>query len=134
MYKLIKITNAGCNVPEPMRLSLKNDTVCDRGVPFYLSDGTFTPVTSGTKRLPTHMTICESDGKDVLCYEITSQMVFAVKAEGSPADMTVGSEYLLSANGTAVSLTKATGDLRGALLLSKNGASKAGDEILVAFR
>ena len=134
MYKLIKITNTGTNVPEPMRLPLSEAASCERAVPFYTENGILTPVNASATRLPTHMTICEVNGKDVLCYEITPQMVFGVKTASSPDAMTVGTEYVLSADGSAVSASKVTGSLRGAVLLSKDGAKNAGDEVFVAFR
>ena len=48
--------------------------------------------------------------------------------------MTVGTEYLLSADGTAISATAVSGDKRGALLVDKLGAHTAGDTVCVAFR
>ena len=42
--------------------------------------------------------------------------------------------YLLSEDGKSVTATKVSGSLRGAVLLSKNGAKASGDEIFVSFR
>ena len=48
--------------------------------------------------------------------------------------MTVGSEYLLSADGMSMSATEAASGKRGAVLVSKAGAAVSGDTLLVRFR
>ena len=134
MYNLIKITSSGVNVPEHVRLTLATEASLERAMPFYLENGALVPVTAATTHLPTHMTVKAVDGKDVLCYEILPQMVFSVKASGDPTAMTIGTEYVLSENGESVTSTKVSGSVRGAVLLSENGAKTAGDEIFVSFR
>lgn len=135
MYKLIKITNSGCNVPEPVRFTLTHSASCERGMPFFVDDGILLPVSSSTNRLPTHITILPLNGdKEVLCYEVTPHMIFSVKTSAPIEFMNVGAEYLLSDNGHTITSTKVTGSQRGAVLISKNGAKELGDEVLVAFR
>lgn len=134
MYKLIKITNSGCNVPEPVRFTLAHGASCERGMPFFVDDGILLPVSSSTTRLPTHVAILPVAGKEVLCYEVTPHMIFSVKTSAPVEFMNVGAEYLLSDNGETITATKVTGNQRGAVLISKNGAKEMGDEVLVAFR
>ncbi len=136
MYKLIKITNTGCNVPEPMRMPFMATATCTRGTPFYVENGVYAAVHSTSKRLPTHVSLeAIKSKKELLCYQITPQMVFSVKTSGSPIAMSVGVEYLLSEDGKTLTTNKAAlGDYRGAVLVAKNGAKEIGDEVFVSFR
>ena len=134
MYTLIKITATGANVPEYTRIFLEAHAACERGMPFLLENGALVPFGNGSTRLPTHMTVTPLDGKETLSYEISPAMVFSVKVSGDPSGMSIGTEYLLSEDGKSVTSTKVSGSLRGAVLLSKNGAKASGDEIFVSFR
>ena len=134
MYKLIKITSSGCNVPERTRIPFSESASCERATPFYIENGVLVAVNASSTRLPTHVTVSPVSGTEALAYEISPQMVFAVKADGDPLSMHIGTEYLLTADGKSVTSTKVSGSLRGAVLLSKNGAKKTGDEIFVSFR
>ena len=134
MYNLIKITSSGVNVPEYTRILLASHAASERAMPFLLENGAFIPFNASSTRLPTHMTVGALDGTELLSYEITPTMVFSVKVSGDPSEMKIGTEYLLSTDGKSVTSTKASGSLRGAVLLSKNGAKATGDEIFVSFR
>ncbi len=134
MYNLIKITSSGINVPEYTRIPLATHAISERAMPFHLENGAFIPFGSASTSLPTHMTAAALDGTEVLSYEITPTMVFSVKVTGDPSGMKIGTEYVLSGDGRSITSTKVSGALRGAVLLSKNGAKKTGDEIFVSFR
>lgn len=134
MYKLIKITSSGVNVPEYTRISLAAHATSERAMPFLLENGAFVPFDASSTRLPTHMTVAALDGTEALSYEITPTMVFSVKVNGTPSAMKIGTEYLLSADGKSITSTKVSGSIRGAVLLSKNGAKATGDEVFVSFR
>ena len=134
MFKLLKITNSGANVPEPERLSLSTQSTVSRGAPAYLKDGKMIALNSASETLPTHIAVRAISGKNALCYHVTPDMVFETQVAADPTNMVVGSEYLLSSDGSFVSATKVSGTVRGATLLSKNGATKLGDKIIVAFR
>ena len=135
MYHLIKIKNARTNVPEPMRLALAAPVTVARGIPFTVKGGLLTVCNDKSTDAPTHITL--SGGRDesfVLCYEVTPDMIFETHVTASPAAMTVGTEYLISADGKSIMPSAATGSLAGAVLIDKSGAEKAGDKLLVAFR
>ena len=134
MYNLIKITSSGVNVPEHLRIPLCAPASCDRATPFFLESGVLVPFSHTSTHLPTHVTVARVEGSEALAYEILPAMVFSVKVSGDPADMKIGTEYLLSEDGKSVTATKVSGSLRGAVLLSKNGAKASGDEIFVSFR
>jgi len=134
MYKLIKILNAGINVPEPVRITLDSAVTVSRGMPVIISGGALTVLSDKATSLPTHVTLAPVDGKEVLCFAVTPDMVFETTASAAPTAMKVGNEYLLSADGSAVSATAVSGSLRGAVLMNKNGASAAGDSLLISFR
>jgi len=135
MYHLIKIKNARTNVPEPMRLALASPVTVGRGIPVTVKEGLLTVCNDKSTVPPTHITL--SGAKDesfVLCYEVSPDMVFETHVTASPADMKLGTEYLISADGKSIGATAVTGSLAGAVLVDKCGAEKAGDRLLVAFR
>ena len=134
MYKLIKIFGARHSTPKPLHISLKNAASVTRCMPVRISAGTLRPFSRKADFLPTHITLADSEGKEVQCYAITPDMVFEIKAAEAPDTMTVGNEYLLSHDGKSVSATPASHSLRGATLMNKTGARQAGDTILIAFR
>ena len=134
MYKLIKILNARTNVPETVRMTLEEDTAVMRGTAVCIKDGILSAFTEKSTMLPTHVVLADANGKEILCYAVTPDMVFEIPVSVSPADMKVGTEYLLTENGSHLSATVASGSLRGAHLMNKNGASQKGDTLLVSFR
>lgn len=134
MYRLIKIFGKRQNAPEPLRIPLKKAASVTRGTPVRFEEGALRPFSREANFLPTHMTLADSEGKEVLCYAVTPDMVFEISVAEPPHTMKVGNEYLLSHDGKAVSATLADGSLRGATLMNKTGAKQAGDTILVAFR
>jgi hypothetical protein len=134
MYKLIKILNARINVPEIERISLESAVTVCRAMPVIIAGGTLTVFSSKSERLPTHMTLADTSGKEVFCYPLTPDMVFEVSAAQDPTGMKVGSEYLLSEDGKSITAAAASGGYRGATLMNKNGAKATGDSLLVSFR
>ncbi|MBE6655967.1 MAG: hypothetical protein E7609_03720 [Ruminococcaceae bacterium] len=134
MFHLIKILNGRIGVPEPERITLTTATSARYGTLAILKDGALTPFTATSSALPTHLILKDSTGNEVLAASITPDMLFEVKVSAAPTAMTVGTEYLLSADGTAVSATAVSGGKRGAQLVDKMGARAAGDSLCVAFR
>lgn len=135
MFILKKITNAGSNVPEPVRLSLNDIADIPAARPVRLWNGSLNQVTISSSFLPTHMTMQRVNGKEALCYEITPNMIFEATVASSPASMKIGTEYSLTLDGDAITSDK-TEDIgtKGATLIDKNGATKAGDRVLISFR
>lgn len=133
MFKLLKITNSGTNVPEPVRLSLASSASASIGAAVHLKDGKLTALNGASELLPTHVTLCAVSGKTAICYEVTPNMIFETTVTADPSSMTIGSEYLLSGD-SCLSNLKPSGTVRGAVLISKGNATKAGDKVVVAFR
>ena len=134
MFHLTKILNGRTGVPEPQRVSLGSAVTVKYGTLAIIKDGALIAFNASSTALPTHLILADSEGKEVLAAPITPDMRFEVKASASPAAMTVGTEYLLNADGTAVSATVAASGKRGALLVDKLGAKASGDKLCVAFR
>ena len=135
MFHLTKILNGRANVPECERVSLFTEVTVPYGTPVSIRGGTLTVTDGSATALPTHIVLADALGEDtVLAAPITGDMIFEVPVTASPASMAVGTEYLLSANGTALTATAASSGKRGATLVEKMGAVAAGDLVRVAFR
>ena len=133
MFTLIKIENSGRNVPEPLRLAVSAAVNAPYGTPLSVKGGTATPLTASTTAAATHILLANANGTSLLCARVTPDMVFEVPLSAAPSAMKVGTEYALSADGSAVSATAVSGSVRGAILVDTCGAAKAGDKILVRF-
>lgn len=134
MFHLTKILNGRIGVPEPQRILLSTAVTVKYGMLAIIKDGALTVFNASSTALPTHLILSDSEGREVLAAPVTPDMRFEVKTSASPAAMTVGTEYLLNADGTAVSATAAASGKRGACLIDTMGAKTAGDRIVVAFR
>ena len=134
MFHLIKILNGRMGVPEPERIRLSSAITVKYGTLAIIKDGALTPMSAASTSLPTHLILADSEGTVVLASPITPDMRFEAKLSAAPTAMTVGSEYLLNTDGTAVSATVASGGKRGALLIDKTDAKAIGDTVCVAFR
>lgn len=133
MFHLLKILNGRTGVPEPSRITLSAAASVKYGTPVIISGGTLTKMSAASTALPTHLVLADSEGKEVLATPIFPEMVFEVPVATSPASLAEGKEYLISADGLSLSATAADSSKRGALLLSKRGATKAGDTVTVRF-
>lgn len=135
MFHLIKILNGRAGVPEPERVPLSTPVTVAYGDLAVIKGGTLVKADATLATLPTHLILADAENAaEVLASPITPEMIFEAPAAALPTAMTVGSEYLLSADGKAVSATAVTSGKRGATLVSKAGAHLAGDNLLVAFR
>ena len=135
MFHLIKILNARTGTPEPMRIPLSTPATVEYGTPVLIKGGTLAKCDAAATALPTHLILADAvNESEVLASPISPEMVFEVPASALPTAMTVGSEYLLGADGKSVSATAVSSGKRGATLLSKAGATHVGDNLLVAFR
>lgn len=135
MFHLIKILNGRAGVPEPERIPLTSPVNVEYGTPVVIRGGALTKCDATATALPTHIILADAKNEsEVLASPISPEMLFEVPASASPTAMTVGSEYLLSTDGKTVSATAVSSGKRGATLVSKAGATLAGDNLLVAFR
>lgn len=134
MFHLVKILNGRVGVPEPERIALTAAATVSYGTPVIIKGGTLTKMSNAATSLPTHLVLADSTEKTVLAAPISPEMVFEVPVSAAPTAMTVGSEYLLSADGMSISTTEAASGKRGAVLVSKAGAAVSGDTLLVRFR
>ncbi len=133
MFHLVKILNGRVGVPEPERITLTAAATVSYGTPVIIKGGALTKMSNASTALPTHLVLADSTGKTVLAAPISPDMVFEVPVSAAPTAMAVGSEYLLSADGMSVGATEASSGKRGAVLVSKAGATASGDNILVRF-
>ena len=134
MFHLSKILNGRIGVPEPERIALSTAATVKYGTLAIIKGGALTVFDATATALPTHLILSDSEGKEVLAAPISLDMIFEAKTSASPTAMAVGSEYLLSSDGSAVSATAVSSGKRGATLVSRVGALAAGDTVLVAFR
>lgn len=127
MFKLIKILGGRINVPEPECFpSGGPGTVADQ--PAVVSGGYLSPCGETIK--PTHITIGEENNNKKYGYAITPEMIFEVPINGSPVGLCEGDKVTIESSNGTVTATK-TGGV--ATIVSMNGATKAGDKILVKF-
>ncbi len=133
MFKLIKIQNAGVNLPEPIKMS-KGNTKINIGSALVLSAGKVTAPAATAKPAYIAMETASSDQSEVLCYEIFPNMLFETTVNASPASLKEGDKVTLGFDGdscaSCVTATTTNGIASIAELL---GASAAGDKITVKF-
>lgn len=127
MFKLLKIENGRINVPEPEMLTLGADM--SEGTVCVISGGVLT--LAGATAKPTHVTLgAGKSGEAVSCGRITPDHVFEVPISVAPTTSCKIGVKLTTANGTQVTATTTDGV---ATIVSLNGASVAGDKVLVRF-
>ena len=135
MFKLAKILSSGSNVPEPCRLRAISSMEYCCGGALVLNDGELFNADAG--QMPMFIS-AENVGPDesketLICYPITSDMIFEVPVIGNPSSLYVGAKVKLAeVNG----FTSAVSDVTSggvATVFSTNGAKKSGDRIYVRF-
>ena len=132
MFKLAKILSSGSNVPEPCKLPSAPDMSFKYGAALVVREGIVFNAMEGD--MPTY--ICgenSSDGKDITCYPITSDMIFETTINGDPTALYVGDKVNLHSElGAAMGVNDVTSG--GFItIFSLNGAKKSGDKIYVRF-
>lgn len=133
MFHMIKILGGRIGVPEPERITLESAVSVKYGTPVRIVGGTLTKTDATATALPTHVTLADSEGKEVLVAALSPEMIFEVPASADPTGMKIGTEYLLGADSLSVSATAAASGKRGAVLVNAAGASAKGDNLLVRF-
>ena len=135
MFKLLKIMNAGVNVPEIENLNCDNTTIASAGscVLFDKSYGQLLSCSSNDA--PTHILVknIEEGDTKALCYSILPQMIFETTLIGDPAPLYegMGVKLALNSEGGAYAVSDVEGS--AATIYSLENARKSGDKILVVF-
>lgn len=126
MFRLIKIENGRMNVPEPEYLIASAAVAA--GVAVALSSGKI--VKSATA--PTHITLGAATAADekVPCVRIDKDQVYEVATSEAISGVYVGDKVTLDTNADKVTKTTTSGI---ATIVSLEGASVAGDTVLVRF-
>ncbi len=134
MFKLIKIQNAGANVPEAQILE-KSAKKIQKGEVLVLSAGKLSAPTATTK--PTHIAMADAtaDALTVAAAEIQSNMVFECPvAEGTPSSLVRGAKVcLVVSDGCAVGVNTTTTS-GVATVYDTLDAQNIGEKILVTFK
>lgn len=124
MFNLTKILNGRTNVPEP-EFYVAGGTVTD-GMALVLAGGKVTACGATVK--PTHIAMAnKASGEKVPCYAVSAEMMFEVACTAVPA---AEGDKVTLADGVKVTATTQSGV---ATVVSKNGATKAGDKVIVKF-
>ena len=132
MFRLLKIENARMNVPEPEYLDAKASEVISIGEALTLSAGVLTQCTGTTK--PTHIAMGDKAAADtnrrMPACRGESKQVYAVPATAAPTALVPGAKVTIYTDGLQVTATTTDGVVT---VVDKNGATAAGDEIIVRF-
>ena len=134
MFKLIKIVNSGTNVSEPCKLPKSLTTTMKIGMPLILKDGKVSGC--GETDKPTHIAMCNvgNGDKEVLCYEVNSNMHFETIASISPTALSIGKTYTLAIDNDGIGFGVTAATTSGvATIIDLCGAKAAGDKITVKF-
>lgn len=117
------------NVHEPEKLTVGSKALAI-GTACVLSDGLLIAATASTK--PTYVTLAAGEsGDEIPCGRIESNQVYEVPVSAAPtASLKVGVKVTLDTTGQKVTATVENGV---ATIVSVNGATAAGDLILVRF-
>ena len=134
MFKLIKILNSGSNVPEPCLVEKSSTLKVNMGCALVLSGGKAS--TCSSTSMPTH--IARADGPkgttSVMCYPITSDMVFETIIYGDPTVVFPGEKITLCSDedGCTVAVTDEL-DEGVATIVDIGDAKKFCDKISIKF-
>ena len=136
MFKLVKIPNAGVNVPEPEKLPCQFNFDVDAGCCAVYNPSLNLLALGDQTENPTHILIhnAKKGDKTAICYRISPDMIFETTLIGSPAELHNGMtvEFALK-NGL---VAYAASDLKSGpvIIYSLDGATKSGDKILVTLK
>lgn len=132
MFKLAKIENGRINVGETVVYEATASEAVSYGEALVLASGKLTKC--GATAKPAYVAGCDVTADDtkraVPCLRVTPDMVFLVPVTAAPTSLVPGSKVTLHTDGMKVTATT-TGGI--ATVVDTNGATAAGDEILVRF-
>ena len=135
MFKLIKILNAGRNVPEPQRLPVTSGASYKIGCALVLSSGKLAHCSATTA--PTYIaaqSLASGAGSTLLAYPVTPGMIFETTFSAAPTSIVAGNKLTLTvdsaSNAVGVTATTTSGV---ATVYDMRGAAAAGDAVEVRF-
>lgn len=135
MFKLIKIINAGVNVPEPVALKKETSLFIEAG----------TALIKGTSGA---LSFCPSDEKpefisigralagegEVSCYAVEDNMIFETRIAGNPSSLKVGDKIVLIEDDNGCTSYCSSVTTNGvATITDLCGAKESSDRINVKF-
>ena len=135
MFKLVKILNAGVNVPETEKFPCAKELSLDAGS-CVLYDNERGELYVGTETSCPQFVLAKAVKKNdpfALCYRISPEMIFEVPVIGDPANLSPGMsvELMIESGHGAYAISDTDGG--PAKIYSLEGASKYGDKVLVTF-
>ena len=135
MFKLIKITNSGVNVPEFVTLEKPSSLTVKPGAALVIRSGA--AAFCNEDETPTHISaeVIRPDSDTVLCYEVNENMYFEVPLSSTPEELNVGDMVSIAYDADECPmLVSPTVDSGTATVVELNGASEQGDKITVKFK
>lgn len=130
MFKLIKIENARQNVPSPEFHEVTAEEAVTYGEALVLSSGALTKC--GATAAPAFiamkdLTAAAADRR-IPVIRVESNQVYEVPVQAEPTGLNEGDKVTLHTDGLQVTATTTSGVVT---IISKNGATAAGDKMLV---
>lgn len=126
MFRLIKIEGGRINVPEPLVLTVGTTAVVS-GQGLVLNGGVLVSANAGK---PAFIALANgAAGAEIPVARVEPNQIYEVSITAEPTALKVGDKVTLSA-GTEVTATTTSGV---AEIVSLNGATKAGDIVVVRF-
>lgn len=135
MFRLVKILNAGTNVPELFRLPATAETAYHEGDALVLTSGALTHATATSK--PTYVAAADAAaGVDTVpVYAVTPDMIFEAPLSAAPTGLTVGSVVTLAVNSASAAYGVTATTTGGvATVVDLCHATASGDIVRVNFR
>ena len=127
MFYLQKIVGGRMNVPEPEKHVAGTDIT--PGMALKFNAGKLVAATGATK--PEYIAHGKAaSGEEVAVYAVSEGMVFEVPCSAAPTALVEGDKVTLGTDGFTVTATKTDGV---ATIISLNGATKAGETLVVKF-
>lgn len=133
MFRLVKILNGRINQGEPMKLPTTPSEVYSAGEALVLTNGNLTKCGESVK--PEYIACADytapGDDSGMLHVEpISSEMIFEVPVSVAPSGLVVGELVTIAADALQVTNETTNGVAK---IFNLNGATAAGDTILVRF-
>lgn len=134
MFKLVKILNSGVNVAEPRYMPTDPDTNYVAGSLVKVSSGIVTNMSAADTPVYLIGEDVSYGSKDrVLCYPLSSDMIFETTISASPVAVNVGDKVTFWLSGGSAQGVSANTTSGVAEIYDLAGATSAGDTVFVRF-
>ena len=136
MFKLVKIPNAGVNVPEPEKLPCQFNFNVEAGCCVVYNPSLNLLAMGDQMENPTHILVhnAKKGDKTAICYRISPDMIFETTLVGSPAELHEGMTVEFALNNTHGAYGISDIKSGPAIIYSLDGATKSGDKVLVTLK